>query len=121
MTDERIRAVMPMAGEGWWLFGERGLAAFDRPALVIAATGDELYAENELMFRHLGTDDRSFIAMVGPGHLIVMDEAAQSVFGHFATAFFGHRLAGREDYARYYSKEFVDLHPELRWGVPDEE
>ena len=22
MTDERIRAVMPMAGEGWWLFGE---------------------------------------------------------------------------------------------------
>jgi predicted dienelactone hydrolase len=26
MTDERIRAVMPMAPEGAWLFGERGLA-----------------------------------------------------------------------------------------------
>ncbi len=42
LTDERIRAVMPMAGEGWWLFGERGLAAVDRPILIIVATEDEL-------------------------------------------------------------------------------
>ena len=38
MTDERIRAVMPMAGEGWWLFGERGLAAVDRPALILVGS-----------------------------------------------------------------------------------
>ncbi|MGD9002083.1 MAG: hypothetical protein PVF04_05400, partial [Anaerolineae bacterium] len=30
MTDARIRAVMPLAGEGWLLFGEKGLAAVDR-------------------------------------------------------------------------------------------
>lgn len=49
MSDERIRAAMPMAGEGWWLFGERGLAAVDRPVLMLAATGDSLYAENALI------------------------------------------------------------------------
>ena len=121
MTDERIRAVMPMAGEGWWLFGERGLAAFDRPALVIAATDDELYAENVLMFRHLGTaTSRSSRWSDRAPHR--HGRGRESVaFAHFATAFFGHRLRGRDDYARYYSKESVDLHPELRWGVPDEE
>lgn len=46
MTDPRIRAVMPMACEGWWLFGARGLAAVDRPVLMLAGTEDGLYAEN---------------------------------------------------------------------------
>lgn len=33
MTDDRILAVMPMAPEGAWLFGARGLATVDRPTL----------------------------------------------------------------------------------------
>jgi predicted dienelactone hydrolase len=71
MTDERIRAVMPMAGEGWWLFGETGLAAVDRPTLIIVATQDELYPENAVIFEHLGTPDKSLISFVGPDHLMV--------------------------------------------------
>ena len=62
MTDERIRAVMPLAGEGWWLFGERGLAAVDRPTLIIAGTEDALYPENAVIFEHLGTPDKGLIS-----------------------------------------------------------
>lgn len=40
---------MRMASEGWWLFGERGLANADRPDLVIAATNDEIYKVNVLI------------------------------------------------------------------------
>jgi predicted dienelactone hydrolase len=117
MTDPRIRAVMPMAGEGWWLFGERGLAAFDRPALVIAATGDELYDENALLFERLGTPDRAFISFVGPRHVdMVQDKELVARLGHFAVAFFGHRLQGRDDLARFYSREFVGSHEDLAWG-----
>jgi predicted dienelactone hydrolase len=38
MTDRRIRAVMPLAGEGWMLFGREGLAAVDRPTLMVVAS-----------------------------------------------------------------------------------
>ena len=41
-TFKRIKAVMPMAPEGAWLFGEDGLAAVDRPALIIAATNHDI-------------------------------------------------------------------------------
>ena len=41
VTDERIRAVLPIAPDGAWLYGERGLAMADRPMLIIAPTDDE--------------------------------------------------------------------------------
>jgi hypothetical protein len=117
ITDPRIRAVMPMAGEGWWLFGEKGLAAADRSMLVVAGTADELYDENAFMFDRLGTPEKTFVSFVGPGHMLILDPEWQKRIAHFATAFFGHRLAGRDDLARYYSEEFVAAHPELAWGT----
>lgn len=36
---------------------------------------------------------------------------------HFATAFFGYYLQGRQDYAEYFSQEFVDQYEDLAWGV----
>jgi hypothetical protein len=42
MTDERIRAVMPMGPDGAQLFGERGLASVDRSTLINCGTEDEL-------------------------------------------------------------------------------
>ena len=36
---------------------------------------------------------------------------------HFATAFFGAYLQGRDDYRQYFSEAFVAQHPELAWGV----
>ena len=67
MSDERIRAAMPMAGEGWWLFGERGLAAVDRPVSTLAATGDFLYAENAAIYYYLGDVRQSVHLVRGPG------------------------------------------------------
>jgi predicted dienelactone hydrolase len=117
MTDVRIRAVMPMAGEGWWLFGGRGLAAVDRPVLMIVATEDELYPENALVFEHLGTSEKALISFVGPDHMMVYDPEMVARMAHFAVAFFGYHLQGRGDLAWYFSEEFVAQHDDLAWGV----
>jgi predicted dienelactone hydrolase len=121
MTDARIRAVMPMAGEGWWLFGKRGLAAVDRPTLMIVATEDELYPENTLIFQHLGTPDKTLISFVGPDHMMIYEADMVARMAHFAAAFFGYHLQGREDLAPYFSEEFVAGHDDLAWGVYENE
>jgi len=117
ITDARIRAVMPLAAEGWWLFGEQGLAAVDRSTLMIVATQDGQYPENALLFEHLGTPDKALISFVGPGHMMVYDSEMVARMAHFAVAFFGYHLQGREDLAWYFSEEFVAQHDELAWGV----
>ena len=118
MTDQRIRAVMPMAAEGWWLFGPRGLAAVDRPTLMLAGTKDELYPENALIFERLGTPDKAMISFLGQDHFSTLFDPEMAVrMAHFAVAFFGHRLQGREDLAQYYSEAFVAGHDDLAWGV----
>ena len=118
ITDERIRAVMPMAAEGWWLFGPRGLAAVDRPTLMLAGTRDELYAENVLIFERLGAPEKAMISFTGQDHLTALFEPAMAArIAHFAVAFFGHHLQGREELAQYYSEAFVAGHDDLAWGV----
>jgi len=117
MTDPRIRAVMPMAGEGWWLFGERGLAAVDRPALIIVATEDALYPENALIFEHLGTPAKTLISFIGPDHMMILDSKMVARMAHFATAFFGYYLQGNEDLKYYFSEDWVAQHPDLAWGT----
>jgi predicted dienelactone hydrolase len=117
MTDERIRAVMPMAGEGWWLFGERGLAAVDRPTLIIVGGQDELYRENALIFEHLETADKALITFLNRTHMMIYDDEAVARIAHFAVAFFGYHLQGREDLAYYFSEDFVAQYDDLTWGV----
>ena len=117
LTDPRIRAVMPMAAEGWWLFGERGLAAVDRPVLIIDATNDELYKENALIYEHLGTSDKALISIVGPDHMMVYEPEMVTRMAHFTVAFFGYHLQGRQDLARYFSQDFVTRHDDLVWGA----
>ena len=113
MTDERIRAVMPMAGEGWWLFGGRGLASVNRPVLVLIGTEDELYPENKLIVESLGTPEKTLIAFVGRGHEIVYNPQMIERMAHFAVAFFGLHLQGRKDLAWYLSPDFVAQHDDL--------
>jgi predicted dienelactone hydrolase len=117
ITDERIRAVMPMAGEGWWLFGERGLAVIDRPALLVVATNDGLYPENIQIFEHIGSPDKALISFIGPDHMMVFQRQMVTRMAHFAVAFFGYHLQGREDLAWYFSEDFVDQHDDLAWDV----
>lgn len=117
MTDERIRAVIPMAGEGWWLFGERGLAAVDRPVLIIAGTADVLYAENVLIYEHLGTPDKTMISFIGADHMMMLSYLENVTrMAQFATAFFGYHLQEREDYSAYFAQAFVDQFEDLAWG-----
>jgi predicted dienelactone hydrolase len=117
MTDARIRAVMPIAGEGWWLFGERGLTEVDRPVLIIVATLDELYRENALIFEHLGTPEKAMISFVGLTHMMVYDAREVARMAHFAVAFFGYHLQGRQDLAWYFSEDFIAQYEDLVWGV----
>jgi predicted dienelactone hydrolase len=120
MTDERIRAVMPMAPEGAWLFGERGLAAVDRPTLLIGATEDvdcDYAREAVYIFEHLGASDKSMISFVGQDHYMVFQPQMVARMAHFAVAFFGTQLQGRSDLAWYYSPDFVAQYDDLAWGV----
>ena len=117
LTDPRLKAVMPLAGEGWWLFGERGLAAADRPSLMIVATGDSLYPENALIFEHLGTPDKALISFLGRDHMMIYDPKMVERMAHFAAAFFGYQLQGRPELAEYFSEEFVSQKEGLYWGV----
>jgi predicted dienelactone hydrolase len=120
ITDERIRAVMPMAPEGAWLFGERGLATVDRPTLIIGATADEINiydVEAAYVYEHLGTPDKAMISFVGQGHLMIFNADPVARMKHFAVAFFGEHLQGRANYADYYSKRFVERRANLAWGV----
>jgi predicted dienelactone hydrolase len=123
LTDPRILAAMPMAPEGAWLFGERGLAAVNRPTLIIGATADNINyygLEAVTIFERLGTPDRILISFVGQDHMMVLGRETQARMKHFATAFFGYYLAGRADYYEYFSEAFVAQHDDLAWGVVEE-
>jgi predicted dienelactone hydrolase len=122
ITDERIRAVMPSAPSISWYFGERGLAAADRPTFLLCGTEDTVfsgshYLETVYTFEHLGAPERFMVSLIGKGHfwLLVPEEAKR--LKHFATAFFGYHLQGKSEYRDYFSEEFVSQFDDLAWGV----
>jgi predicted dienelactone hydrolase len=120
IADQRIRAVMPMAPSVSWYYGERGLAAVDRPTLILWGTNDNLASyefEAEYTFEHIGTPDRFLISFVGRNHSMSFANDVIFRMRHFATAFFGYYLQGREDYAEYFSEDFVAQFDDLAWGV----
>lgn len=119
MSDERIRAVMPMAGEGWWLFGERGLASVECPVLMLAAINDSLYPENAMIYEHLGTPDKTFITFNDREHMMIGDMKSLDEMAHFMNAFFGYYLQGREEYKQYFSQDFVEQFDDVAWGVQE--
>jgi len=124
LTDERILAVMPMGPEGAFLFGERGLAAVDRPTMIIAGSSDDITPydlEAAYIYEHLGTPERYLISFVDQGHFMVDDPEQVKRLNHFVTAFLGHHLKGREDFAEYFSEDYVAQYDDLAWGVYENE
>jgi predicted dienelactone hydrolase len=120
MTDDRIRAVMPMAPDGAILFGERGLSSVDRPTLIIGATKDDIATydhEAVYIYEHISGANRTMISFVGAGHMMIYDTSQVAYMKHFATAFFGYHLKGQDDYSKYFSEDFVAQHDALAWGV----
>ncbi len=82
---------------------------------------DIWYPENALLFEHLGTPDKALISFVGLGHMIVDDPETVARMAHFAVAFLGYHLQGREDLAYYFSEDFVAQHDDLAWGMYEDE
>jgi predicted dienelactone hydrolase len=120
LTDERIRAVLPIAPDGAWLYGERGLAMADRPMLIIAPTDDEYTPyeiETAYIFEHVDSPERFMISFIGRGHMMVLDPEVALRLHHFATAFFGTYLQGKSEYREYFSEAFVSQFDDLAWGV----
>ena len=120
VTDARIRAVMPMAPTVSWYFGERGLAAADRPVLILFGTRDNLApyeVEAGYTYEHLGTPERFLISFVGSTHFMAMSSEPVPKIKHFAVAFFGTYLQGKADYSDYFSESFVTEFDDLAWGV----
>lgn len=121
MIDDRIKAVMPMAPEGAWWFGEHGLSAVDRPILIIAGTADDINPYNQeivYIYQNLGTSDKKMISFVDKGHIeMVSNLEIVAKLKHFATAFFGYYLRGCEDYLDYFSEDFVSKQDGLVWGI----
>jgi predicted dienelactone hydrolase len=119
ITDDRIRAVMPMAPEGAWLFGERGLAKVDRPTLIFGATEDTINFYNleaVPIFEQLPPAERIMISFVGEGHMMIDSPTRLAQMQHFAAAFFGLHLQKDESRRAYLSEDFVKAQSGLAWG-----
>jgi predicted dienelactone hydrolase len=124
ITDNRIRVVAPLAPDGAWLYGERGLAAVDRPTLIIVGTKDTISSytmESVYIFEHLGTPDRYMISYIGEDHMMVFSPEPAARMKHFVTAFFGYYLQGNNDYAEYFSEDFIAQFDDLAWGTYSDE
>jgi len=120
ITDPRIRAVIPMAAEGWWLFGEQGLAAVDRPVLMIVGVDDGLYTENVAIFEHLGASDNILLSFVDQDHMMIYKGFIKERMAHFAAAFFGVHLQGRDELSDLLSEELFNQCSDVAWGVYNE-
>ena len=61
--------------------------------------------------------DKLVHSVVENTHMMVWDVEPMAKLRHFATAFFGYYLQGRDDYARYFSQDFVSKFDDLAWGI----
>ncbi len=48
--------------------------------------------------------------------MIMLESVSTKRMYHFATAFFGYYLKGREDYSEFFSEDFVSKFDDLAWG-----
>lgn len=123
MTDPRIKAIMPMAPTVSWYYGERGLGSVTIPTLLVWGTKDDLSPyplEAPFTFENLGSKEKFLISFIGRTHMLPQLEEAALQVKHFSTAFFGYYLQGREEYAEYFSEEFISQNEAFHWGVYQE-
>ena len=118
LTDQRIKAFMPLATEGYWLFDFR---LIDRPILMISGLEDPLYTENTLIFKDLPVKEKSFITILNEGHMMIFDSDIVAQLAFFATAFFGTHLQGNEIYQEFLSEDYLSNLEGYQWGIINEE
>ncbi len=118
LADERIRAVMPIAG----LYDEVDLAAISKPVFFVSATGDEFapYQSTIDAFEHMSAADHYLLTLVGEDHYFPISPAIQPALAHFAVAYFGYYLQDKQDYASYLSADYINSltgYDNLVWGA----
>lgn len=121
ITDDRILALIPMSGEGEWLFGPKGLADVNKPIIVTAGTNEVVYGENYRIFEEIGSSDKIFISFVGWSHGMIFEKLPNDQMTHIAIAFFSYHLKGMEEYASYFSEDYISNIDGLAWGWYEEE
>jgi predicted dienelactone hydrolase len=106
LTDESIRAILPIAPCYGQLFGEAGLAAISIPTFIVGGTIDEscpYELDSAYYFEQIGSADRSLATLEKRNHAMVINEIP--LLQEYATAFFGLHLQGKTDYAQYLTPE----------------
>jgi predicted dienelactone hydrolase len=118
ITDPRIKAVMPMAPDGAWLLGEKGLSYADKAVLMIQAGLDSPYqpAEGKFVFEHLGSPEKSMVTFLGREHMMIYATDQVKRMAQLAIAFFGVQLQGKAELAQYYSEAYLAGFTDLAWG-----
>jgi len=122
VTDERILAVMPMSSESEILFGPRGLAYTNKPVLITSGSNEPpiFYESSFRAFQEFGSAEKTFISFVNQDHFMIFDSSAKKRMEHLGVAFFSHHLKGYDEYAYYYSEEFISQVEGLAWGWYEE-
>lgn len=122
ITDERIRALMPLSAGNEWLLGPRGLAYADQKAILLTAgTGEHSrYEEIFRIYNELGTDEKIFITFKDQDHMMISRGTPKKQMLHLAVGFFGYHLKGQDDYGQYFSEDFISQTEGLIWGYIEE-
>ncbi len=126
-ADKRILAALPITGAPGPVFGERGLASATVPTLLLAGTADTA-APYEwaavFVYKYLGSKDRYLITFVNADHMFGYNASSRlsPLILHFATAFFGLYVQGKQDYAQYLTAKYVNSLEKVGvyqpvWGV----
>lgn len=82
LGDARVDAIVALAGDAY-LFGDRGLAAVDVPALFIGGTADSGTPWDwgaGLGFAHVGSEERALVALEGAEHMVGVAPCSDLLF-----------------------------------------
>lgn len=121
ITDDRIIALMPLSPDGEWLFGPRGFAAVDKAVLLTEGQYEAPFNEAHYKaYEDMSTSEKVFITFVGKTHNMIFEPDAQKIMQHLGIAFFSYHLKGYEEYAYYFSEEFISQVEGLAWGWYEE-
>lgn len=119
LTDERIRAALPIAPCWTPLMSEIGMAADVLPTLIVFPENEGVCIPSDgarVVYDHLGSTDRYLLTLLGAGHFAASEDVRfHPVLRQVAMSFFGRYLQGHEDYAQYLTAEYVGSLPLVAW------
>jgi predicted dienelactone hydrolase len=109
ITDDRILAVMPMSASNELLFGPEGLAAANKAVLITAGTTEssQYYDSSFKAYQEYDSSEKEFISFIKQSHNMIFGSDAPQKMQHLAIAFFSYHLKDNDEYAYYFSEEYI--------------